>query len=94
MHLRGSTPGYKAEADRNRIKTGDHDARRNLRQMRRKSDAETGTPSQVRQHRLKNAQSLLVSGEYETQKQIFSDDMAPLANTLTATSREKLETEQ
>ena len=48
----------------------------------------------VRQDRSEEAQALLFSSEYETQKQIYADGMQRFANTLDASSREILEKEQ
>ncbi len=48
----------------------------------------------VRQDRSEEARSLLFSNEYETQKQVYADGMGRLANVLTASSREILESEQ
>ena len=48
----------------------------------------------VRQDRLEEAQSLLFSSEYETQKQVYADGMRRFADALDASSREMLEEEQ
>ncbi len=48
----------------------------------------------VRQDRSQEAQALLSSSQYESQKQVYADGMARLENVLTASSREILEAQQ